>query len=113
MIDLPTMQAMKDAFSLFREGIAAARDAKSLLPGPQQEAVSATLERASTQAALAEAQIAQALGFMLHRCTFPPQIMLAIQTDHGQEQRCPGCGYTTKHNEPPPEREDEWISARR
>jgi hypothetical protein len=49
-----TLQPVKDAFALFREGLAAVRDAKALLPAAQQEAVTVTLEKAGTAASLAE-----------------------------------------------------------
>ena len=45
-----TLQPVKDAFALFREGLAAVRDAKALLPAAQQEAVTVTLEKAGTAA---------------------------------------------------------------
>jgi len=109
-MDLPTLQLIKDAFQLLREGIGAVKDAKSLLPGPQQEAVSATIEKANTTVALAEVQIAKALGFRLHRCAFPPPIMLEVKTPHGQDQRCPACGYTTNYNSPDDGAERSWRS---
>jgi hypothetical protein len=95
IMDPTTLQPVKDAFALFREGLAAVRDAKALLPAAQQEAVTITLEKAGTAASLAEAQIAKALGFRLHECTWPPQIMLAVKTPNGEEKRCPACGATT------------------
>jgi hypothetical protein len=95
IMDPTTLQPVKDAFTLFREGLAAVRDAKALLPAAQQEAITITLEKAGTAASLAEAQIAKALGFRLHECTWPPQIMLAVKTPNGEEKRCPACGATT------------------
>ena len=67
IMDPTTLQPVKDAFALFREGLAAVRDAKALLPAAQQEAVTITLEKAGTAASLAEAQIAKALGFPTSR----------------------------------------------
>lgn len=110
-MDVTTLQMLKDGFTMFREAVGALKDAKSLLPGPQQDAVAATIEKATSAAALAEAQIAKALGYRLHRCTFPPQIMLAVPTQRGEEQRCPGCGHTTNFNNPPNDT-DEWITVR-
>jgi hypothetical protein len=99
-VDVTTLQAFKDAFSLFREGLAAVRDAKAFLPAAQQEAVSSTLEGAARAASIAEAEIAKALGYKLHTCTFPPQIMLAVATAFGEEQRCPACGHMTELHKP-------------
>jgi hypothetical protein len=65
MIDPSTMQAIKDGFSIFREALGLAKDSKALLPGPQQEAVGKSLERAEITAKLAEAQMAQAANAQL------------------------------------------------
>src|SRR5258707_13480013 len=100
-MDPTTLQPVKDAFALFREGLAAVRDAKALLPAAEEWAVTVTLETAGTAASLAEAQIAKALGFRLHECTWPPQIMLAVKTPNGEEKRCPACGATTDIRSPP------------
>jgi hypothetical protein len=97
-MDMPTLQLLKDGFSTFREAIGAVKDAKSLLPAPERDLVAAKIEQADKTAAVAEAQIARALGFQLHDCTFPPQIMLAVQMPHGEEKRCPACGHTTTLN---------------
>lgn len=100
MIDPGTMQQIKDAFTLVRESIGLVKDAKGVLPAPQQKTIDEALEKANRATALAEAQAAQVLGFKLHDCTFPPQIMLAVQTPHGEEKRCPSCGHTTRFNAP-------------
>lgn len=101
-MDLATLQQFRDAFSLFREGLGAVRDAKAMLSSVQQEAVDDTLDRANCAASLAEAQMAKALGYPLCECTFPPQIMLLVATTHGRERRCPTCGFTTEHHKPLP-----------
>jgi hypothetical protein len=100
-MDVATLQMLKDGFTMFREAIGLAKDAKGLLPAPQQEALAASIERADRAATLAEAQIAMGLGYLLHRCTFPPQIMRDVQTPQGWERQCPACGYTTSDNIPP------------
>lgn len=100
MVDLTTFQLLKDSFSTLREAIGLAKDAKSLLPGPQQNAVMASLEQAGKAAVLAEAEIAKALGYKLHKCTFPPQIMLAVATAYGEESQCPLCRFTTSFYAP-------------
>jgi hypothetical protein len=100
MIDPPTLQSVKDVFSLLRDSIGLVKDAKGLLPAAQQRAVDESLDKAERATVLAEAQIAKALGYQLHDCTFPPQIMLAVKTPHGEEKRCPACGHMTDFNAP-------------
>lgn len=100
MIDPATMEQIKDAFTLLRESIALVKEAKGALPAPQQGPVDDVLDKAGRATVLAEAQIAQLLGYTLHDCTFPPQVMLAVRTAHGEEKRCPACGYTTAFNRP-------------
>jgi hypothetical protein len=70
-MDLPTLQSIKDASAVFREAINAVKDAKALLPSPRQDAVTATIEKASTSAAMAEVEIAKALGYRLCQMHVP------------------------------------------
>jgi hypothetical protein len=44
--------------------------------------------------------MAQSLGFRLHDCAWPPPMMFAVQTPHGEERRCQKCGFTTDENKP-------------
>jgi hypothetical protein len=71
--------ATKTGIDLFRGAIRLAKDAKSILPdGEKKEIVSRALEEAEKQIGTAEAQIAQALGYPLCRCIFPPTPMLLV-----------------------------------
>jgi len=98
--------ALRNAVELVKTG-------KELLPKPQQEAVTRSLEEAERQARLAEAELAKGLGYQLCRCTFPPQIMLAVDTPFGREDRCPACRSMTEFNKPlsaMPDRQRTWMS---
>lgn len=77
---LPMINELKSAFDLFRSAIGLAKDAKDLLPTgtATREAITSSLNQAERAGQLAEAQIAQALGYRLCQCVFPPQIMLSI-----------------------------------
>ena len=80
------VEAIKNALGLFLTAIQLAREAKKGLPeGPEKKSVEQSLEAAERSSKLAQAQIAQALGYELCKCTFPPQIMLktAYSRDQG------------------------------
>jgi hypothetical protein len=89
-----------EAFTLLRNALGLAKEAKDMLPKPQQDAVAKTLEEADRASRIAEAQMAKAFGYKLHQCQFPPVIMLAVKMPWGEEQRCPTCGYTTEFHKP-------------
>lgn len=94
---------LKLAFDMMKSAIGIAKDAKDLLPeGEKKQTLVNSLNAVESQTQIAEAQIANALGYQLCRCTFPPQIMLRIgykTQDHAVHEhfRCPKCG-----NEWPP-----------
>lgn len=70
---------IRSALDMFKTAVGLAKDAKELLPNDtSKKAVEQSLDRAEMAAKLAEAQIAQALGYHLCQCTFPPQIMLSV-----------------------------------
>ncbi|GEM77006.1 hypothetical protein [Vibrio sagamiensis] len=49
---------------------------------------------------MAEAQIAQALGYQLCKCTFPPQIMLSVgYRDFEEAFECKLCGKSSQRPE--------------
>ncbi|MGE0256023.1 MAG: hypothetical protein AB7N54_17985 [Alphaproteobacteria bacterium] len=78
-------QAAKSALDLLRSF-------RDLLPaGPQRERAEQKITDAETALAAGEAQMAQALGFKLCRCTFPPQIMLWRES--AKADVCPACGH--------------------
>lgn len=77
------MAAAKAGFETLRTAAGLVKDAQGLLPaGEKKDAVARTLEEADRQVRLAEAQIAQALGYPLCRCAFPPTPMLKV--GHGR-----------------------------
>ncbi len=99
------MGSVKIGLSLFGQAIGLAKQTKDLLPESQdKEAIARSLDEADKAAKMAEAQIAQALGYELCKCTFPPQIMLSNgykETNYSQQEEfvCPLC---KKSSIPPP-----------
>jgi len=90
--------ALKIGLGLFRDAIGLAKDVKSSLPeGEKKRTIEESLEKAETSSRLAEAQVAQALGYPLCKCTFPPQIMLSQGMRpaaylEAECVKCPKCG---------------------
>lgn len=85
---------IKEAFETFSTAIAAFKSAKDLLPdSKEKKAAEEAMEKAASTAKLAEAQAAQALGYPLCRCNWPPTIML-IKTQGGRQSvyHCARCG---------------------
>lgn len=69
------VQALKTGLSMLRDAMGLVKDVKDNLPaGDKKQALDRGLDQAERQIILAEAQIAQALGYHLCQCTFPPQI---------------------------------------
>jgi hypothetical protein len=95
--------AVKTAFDAFRSAIAGVKDIRSLTEGTpeQNKVVDEALAHAVRTAAIAEAQVAQALGYQLCKCEFPPTIMLTVGYHSGragisgQVFECPKCGINT------------------
>ena len=99
------MEQIKIGLSLFSEAVKLAKTTKDLLPeSKDKDVISQSLESADKAARLAEVQVAQALGYQLCKCTFPPQIMLSKgykqqNYNHEEEYICSNCG---KSNIKPP-----------
>jgi hypothetical protein len=99
------MDGLKTGLSLFGQAIGLIKQTNDLLPESQDKnAIEKSLEEADKAAKMAEAQIAQALGYHLCKCTFPPQIMLSNgykEVNHSQQEVfvCPVC---KKRSIPPP-----------
>jgi len=99
------MEQIKVGLSLFSEAVGLAKKTKDLLPeSKDKDVISQSLESADKAAKLAEVQVAQALGYQLCKCTFPPQVMLSkgykVQNYHHEEEFvCASCG---KSNIKPP-----------
>jgi hypothetical protein len=90
------LAAAKSGFETLRTALGLVKDAQGMLPaGERKDAVARTLEEADKQVRLAEAQIAQALGYKLCRCAFPPTPMLAVGYTPGLVREvvheCPRC----------------------
>jgi hypothetical protein len=95
-VDLSTaMSGLKSAIDLMRNAIGLAREANELSKdGAAKQAAATGLLEAERATRLAEAQIAQALGYKLCQCAFPPHIMLSegYEPRYGEEIfRCPAC----------------------
>ena len=97
--------AAKTAFESVRSAISMVKEAKSLGGGTeqQQKAIDNALTIASSNTAIAEAQLAQAFGYELCRSDFPPTPMKTVgyfSIAHGDHKEsdpvyeCPKCGYT-------------------
>jgi hypothetical protein len=99
--------AFKNIFDGLRSAIGMLRD----LRGSQQpskhegELIDAALDKAATATAIAEAEVAKALGYQLCKCQFPLTPMLTVghansQLAHqrgvqGQVYECPKCGFNS------------------
>jgi len=81
------------AFQTIAAIIALLRESKDLLPdGDAKRSLEQRLEKAERESKLAEAQIAQALGYELCKCDFPPQIMRSLgYRELGETFECPRC----------------------
>jgi len=95
------MESVRIGVSLLGESIGLIKKTKDLLPDSDEKLViEKSLIEAAKAAKLAESQIAQALGYKLCQCTFPPQIMLSKgyterQLYHEEEFVCPKCNKSS------------------
>lgn len=95
------MESVKMGLSLFSEAIGLVRNAQNTLPdSKEKESIEKSLVEAGKAAKLAEAQIENALGYILCKCTFPPQIMLSqgykeSNYSHKEEFVCPKCNKSS------------------
>jgi hypothetical protein len=98
------LAALKTTFDMLRSAIGLYRDVRPGTENPEQaKAITAALDKAEDAAKVAEAKLAQALGYELCKCQFPPVVMLTVgytmiafaryQGDPVYE--CPKCGYCT------------------
>ncbi len=66
------IESIKGGLSLFSQAIGLVKETKDLLPdSASKDAIEQSLDQADKAAKLAEAQIAQALGYELCKCTYP------------------------------------------
>jgi predicted RNA-binding Zn-ribbon protein involved in translation (DUF1610 family) len=94
----------KSVFETVRTMLGVFKDAKDLLPADKQAAANLAIEASTKQLSIAEAEIAQALGYQLCKCQFPPIIMLTVGTKEDVKTstnravfECPSCGANTAH----------------
>ena len=95
--------AFKAIFDGLRSAIGMVRDLRGSNDAgsaAQHQLIDEALEQASRAARVAEAQVAQALGYELCRCEFPPIPMRTVGhidqpgiKRRGPVYECPKCGY--------------------
>jgi hypothetical protein len=97
--------ALKTAFDSFRSAIGLVKDVQSLGGATEQQkaTIDSALATAISTAAIAQAEIAKALGYELCKCDFPPTPMrtvgyfsrrLANHSEGDPVYECPKCGYS-------------------
>jgi hypothetical protein len=77
---------------LAKQALDVMKAAKELIPVDRRPEMDRAIEQADQQLRRSDAALAQALGYPLCRCTFPPQVMLANGRDG---YYCPGCKRDT------------------
>lgn len=84
------IDALKQGLSAIALALNTLKQAKDLLPpGKDKEQVSENVEKAERQLKIAEAQIAQSMGYRICKSHFPPEIMLSSDNENWH---CPVCG---------------------
>lgn len=95
------MESVKLGLSLFSDAVGLAKKTKDALPDSKnKDTIEKSLNEAGKAAKLAEAQIAQALGYKLCKCEFPPLVMLSTgykETRQGYIENyvCPSCSKSS------------------
>jgi hypothetical protein len=96
--------AFKSIFDGLRSAISMVREARGSSGDGKEESklIEAALDKASIATAVAEAEVAKALGFELCKCQFPPTPMLTVGSidqpgvkKSGAVFECPKCGFNT------------------
>jgi hypothetical protein len=94
---------LKDAFEMFYKVIASLKTFKDLLSGSKKEDAEKILRDAEKEFRLAEAKIAQELGYPICRCNWPPEIMRSIgMGEYGDSFQCPACKRVLSYDDNPP-----------
>ena len=79
---------------------------------PEADKVQQKIEDAEVALKLSNAEFAKNLGFILCKCSFPPEIMLFRAS--ARAYFCPKCDDRFPPLQPPrDDEEDDWIKARR
>jgi hypothetical protein len=100
------LAAAKTVFDSIRSAIGVLKDVRSLGGGTeqQQKAIDQALKLASSNTAIAEAQLAKAFGYELCKCAFPPIPMRTVgywSRNHDTHTigepvyECQKCGYNS------------------
>jgi len=103
-----SLNGISRAIALVNEVITLLSNTSSLSQSAENKnAIDESLLHAKKASDLAEIQIAEALGYELCKCTFPPQIMLSqgyteVRDDYSEEYICPRCKKSSIA--PPPRR---------
>jgi Zn finger protein HypA/HybF involved in hydrogenase expression len=99
--------ALKTAFESLRTALSMVKDIRSLGSGSeeQQKVIDTALTVASSNTAIAEAELAKAFGYQLCKCEFPPIPMKTVGSHSRNMEKhmrvgdpvyeCPKCGYNT------------------
>ncbi len=79
-----SLSDVKDSFDLFKLGIDLFKSAKDCLPdSSEKKAAEKAITEAELSAKIAEAKLAQSLGFVLCQKCWPPSILRAISVNGG------------------------------
>ena len=79
MLDPDSFEGIKSLLDTWRSALGFMKDARELIPeSAEKDSATQALENAEKAAVIAEAEIAQALGYELCRCEFPPTPMLRV-----------------------------------
>jgi hypothetical protein len=96
MTDQTTIGLLKDALDAMKGVLEFFKLTRDLSKDDKEKAaLGVTIESAEKKMRAAEAQIAQAFGYEICKCTYPPQIMLSVghHPVHGNEMfSCAKCG---------------------
>ena len=97
------------AFTYTRDALSLLKDMKDLLPaGKKQDEAAEKIEAAERRLQLAEASVAQGLGYHLCQCVFPPSIML--KTGNNGRQDIFTCAKCNSSWPPPSESRPTFIT---
>ena len=98
--------AFKAIFDSLRSAIGMVRELRGKPDGGSEKEkalIDAALDTADQSTAIAQAQVAKALGYELCKCEFPPTAMLTVGTHNGRSgpeeggavYECPKCKFNT------------------
>ena len=83
--------ALATTFAIGKEAISAMKALQKLFPNSKEkEAATKLLDQAEKSFKIAETEAAKELGYMLCRCTWPPQIM--VDKGGRNKWQCSKCG---------------------